>query len=112
MTNDGLLARAAMEIADNGFAEQQFGTSSDFVGWNALVVVSHIVLFNIYEDELAEKFRSVYPHAGIKGIVAWIVVNEDGHIHVVNHGDEYTDQGELTVNTFYNAYNVYTGEDL
>lgn len=84
---DNILAEAAYAICNHGFAEDEFGSVEYGTGWNALAVVSPVLLRNVGETENADKLEDEY---GTESFLVWIREDSQGFVTLVEHG---TDNG-------------------
>jgi hypothetical protein len=100
---DSVLAEAAHVIHMRGFAADEFGSSVEGNGWNGLVDVSAVVLLNLEEDELHERFIAEHGDA-VGGLLVWIREDSQGFVSVVQYGsDEGTRSGTDLVNQAFDA---------
>lgn len=93
-------AECAHAIVGHGFAESEFGTVEDPGGWNGLVTVSAVLLLNVGEEELAQKFALEYltKPARAQEIVVWLTEDDQGFVSL--RGVACSDEADWICNTF------------
>lgn len=98
-----LMARAGREIADRGFAQEEFDTQ-DAVTQDAvshhLVVVSPVLLRNIGQNDLAAEFERI---VGDRSHLIWIRTNSDGNTRAMR----YAPQGYPGETSVGNSFDVF-----
>lgn len=82
-----ILARAAFAIAGHGFAEEEFGNTEDSIHWNALVVVSGVLLLNLDETDIYDEYvEAGYVCPAGREYLVWVQQDNDGHVMVKMYG--------------------------
>lgn len=80
-----ILAEAAYTMAGHGFTEGEYGNVETADGYNALCIVSPVLLLNLGEDELAEKVREVTEEE----CYVWFREDSQGFVDRMGAGDEW-----------------------
>jgi hypothetical protein len=79
-----VLAEAAYAIAGHGFAEDEIGDLSEpnRGPWQALVIVSAVLLLNVGETELAERLRASDDIDGESEFFVWVIEHDNGSVEM------------------------------
>lgn len=83
---DSMLAEAAYAVAGHGFAEDEFGTVDETIGWNAVVNVTPTVLLNLDETDLFRKVQN--DRMPFDGYLVWVHEDSQGFVSVVAYGSD------------------------
>lgn len=78
---DNVLAEGAYAICNHGFAEDETGSVHYGIGWNALAVVSPVLLRNVGETEIADKLEDEY---GTESFLVWIREDSQGFVSLID----------------------------
>lgn len=82
---DNVLAEGAYAICNHGFAEDETGSVHYGIGWNALAVVSPVLLRNVGETEIADKLEDEY---GTESFLVWIREDSQGFVSLIDFSDD------------------------
>lgn len=85
-----VLAEAAHAVCNHGCGEEEFGSTGDTGGWNALAVVSGTILMNLDEADLWERYVNEQgdPPGDPSGWLVWINEGEQGDVFEIMRGHD------------------------